>query len=516
MSNSPLAEYNTLKDIALLYLTTGEWRLIDSAYQLAAAAHADQQRKDGSPYIQHPLKVAITLAELRLDPSTIAAALLHDVVEDTPNTITEVRRRFGHEIANLVDGVTKLDKIETDRGILAYLWRRQTDRQLSQQERRVESLRKLLLASSRDIRVVLIKLADRLHNMETLSAVEPDRQLAIAEETRQIYAPIAYRLGIGTIKGRLEDLAFAYLEPTEYESLRRRVKRAMADRETLAEQVKRRLSRMVAKSGLKAEVHARAKHLYSLYRKLARYDNDLTKIHDLVACRIIVPTVEDCYRVLGLIHRRWKPIDGRVKDYIASPKPNGYQSLHTTVKAVDDQPIEIQIRTKKMHEQAEYGVAAHWHYSERKGTLAYLQRQVGRANKQDITWVKQLANWQKGLRETSDLESSMKIDFFGDRIFAYTPKGEVIDLPVGATPIDFAYAIHSEVGNHLAGAKINGKMVRLQDKISSGDTVEVIVQKKAEPKPDWLNETRTSHAKTLIRRALRGGPLSRSRGKGEN
>lgn len=475
-----------------------EFAVVERAYNVACEAHTGQQRKSGEPFIQHPLHVALTLVELRFDPATLAAAFLHDVVEDTPSTLADIRKRFGWRIANLVNGVTKLDSLKLRKGLF-----REEDRQLVGQERQVESLRKMLLATSKDIRIILIRLADRLHNMETLESVEKERQFDIAEETLQIYAPIAYRLGIGRIKGRLEDLAFRYLLPKEYKALRTRVKHETSDRERLVERSRRIILRILAKAGIKAEIHARVKHLYSLYRKLKRYDSDMSKIYDLVACRIVVETLEECYQVLGLIHQRWKPVDGRVKDYIASPKPNGYQSLHTTVKAVDDRPIEIQIRTRAMHEQAEYGVAAHWHYSEQKGTLNYLKRQVGLISKTELAWVSQLARWQRQINSFADLDEIMKIDFFGDRIFAYTPKGDVIDLPVGATPIDFAYAVHSEIGNHLAGAKVNGKMIRLQDPLHSGDTVELLVQKKAEPKLDWLKEAKTARAKERIRRALR-------------
>ncbi len=502
-SNLPSLEFSDIQAVALRYMSESDFSLVERAYQVALKAHAKQYRQSGEPYIQHPLHVCLTLARINLDPATLAAAFLHDVVEDTASSLPQIRRLFGWRIANLVDGVTKLDKIEIQKGFFAFVWQNQ-HQQLSRQEQRLESLRKMLLATSKDIRVILIKLADRLHNMETLSGMESgDRQRDIAQETLEIYAPIAYRLGIGQIKGRLEDLAFASLYPKEYQLLVTRIKRETSDRERQIEKARRIIMKVLAQASLQAEIHTRIKHLYSLYRKLNRYDNDLSKIYDLVACRIIVNSVEDCYRVMGLIHQRWKPVDGRVKDYIASPKPNGYQSLHTTVKAVEDRPIEIQIRTKAMHRQAEYGIAAHWRYSEQKGTLNYLRRAVSMARKGELSWVNELARWQRAVKSYKDLDQIMKIDFFGDRIFAYTPKGEVIDLPIGSTSIDFAYAIHSEVGHHLAGAKVNGKMARLQDELQSGDTVELIIQKKAEPKPDWLKETKTSHAKTHIRRALR-------------
>lgn len=503
MATLPLLSFEDIRQATQGYLKPHDLQLVEAAYNWAAAAHRDQSRLTGEAYIQHPLYVGLTLAKLRLDPATLAAAFLHDVVEDTPKTLAEIKKRFGSQTATLVDGVTKLDAIEERPGFWRQFFHRPKTNQLSQTQRRLESLRKMLLATSKDIRVVLIKLADRLHNMQTLAGFPPDKRRAWAKETLQIYAPIAYRLGIGTMKGELEDLAFATLYPKTYQQLATRVKRETNDREHQIERARRILLKVLTKAGIETRIHARVKHIYSLWRKLARYQNDLGQIYDLVACRIIVNTVEECYQVLGLIHQRWKPYADRVKDYIASPKPNGYQSIHTTVRAVEDRPIEIQIRTLAMHEQAEYGIAAHWHYSERKGTLDYLRRKVNLAGKSEIGWVAELANWQRRLTDYEDLDKIMKIDFFGDRIFAYTPQGEVIDLPVGATPIDFAYAIHSEIGNHLAGAKVNGKMLRLQDQLQSGDTVELFVQKKARPKPDWLNEIKTAHARSHIRRALR-------------
>lgn len=505
MPSLPIIQFEQIKTIASSYIKPVDLTIIEQAYLVAEKAHLAQQRKSGEPYIQHPLYVALTLANLKLDSATLAAAFLHDVIEDTPNTLNDIRHRFGRRIASLVNAVTKLDEIEESSSNFwtTFFVRNQAKKPLSQQERRLESLRKMLLASSQDVRVILIKLADRLHNMQTLGCLERERQIQIAEETLQIYAPIAYRLGMGNIKGQLEDFSFCYLQPSEYKALQVSLNKAASNREDQIEKARRVLLKVLKKAGIEAEIHSRVKHLYSLYRKLERYNHDLSRIYDLVACRIIVDTVEQCYQVLGLIHQRWKPVEGRVKDYIAAPKPNGYQSLHTTVKAVENRPIEIQIRTKTMHEQAELGVAAHWQYSERKGTLDYIRRKVTRVNKNELLWVNELAKWQKAIQSYEDLDNLMKIDFFGNRIFAYTPKGEVIDLPKGATSIDFAYAIHSEIGNHLAGSKVNGKMVRLQDELRSGDTVELIVQKKASPKPDWLNETKTNHAKSHIRQALR-------------
>lgn len=497
-----LLTFDNVREAAQSYISPKDFAIIEAAYKLAQKAHSEQRRQSGEAYIQHPLHVCYTLAKLHLDPATLAAAFLHDVVEDTTITMADIRKQFGWRIASLVDGVTKLDAIEERKGLLAKMFQKESQ-PLTPQERRLESLRKMLLATSKDVRVVLIKLADRLHNMETLTSVDLEKQRRIAEETLQIYAPIAYRLGIGAIKGRLEDLAFATLEPEAYKQLQNKVKHEATDRERQIERAKRIIMKELAQTNIKTEIHTRLKHLYSLHRKLQRYDNDIKQVYDLVACRIIVETIEECYQVLGIIHRRWKPVDSRIKDYIAFPKANGYQSLHTTVTAVEDRPIEIQIRTRTMHMQAEYGVAAHWHYSEQKGTLAYLRRKVSSPSKNELAWVNELARWQQQTTSYAELDKLMKIDFFGDRIFAYTPKGEVIDLPLGSTPIDFAYAIHTDIGNHLAGAKVNGKMIRLQDPLRSGDVVEIFVQRKATPKQDWLNECQTNLAKSEIRRALR-------------
>ncbi len=506
-----LLTFDDVRLEALTYISESDFRVVAKAYKVALTAHAGQLRKSGVPYIQHPLHVCLTLAELHLDPATLAAAFLHDVAEDTYQTVFSVATQFGLRIAYLVDGVTKLTNLETRRGFFSGLFRRENP-QLSRQQQRIESLRKMLLATSKDIRIVLIKLADRLHNMQTLDAMETSRRYDIAKETMEIYAPLAYRLGIGSLKGDLEDLAFAHIDPDAYRQTQKLMNQEAPTRRRAVLRGKRAIQRMLAKFGIKAEIHARSKHLYSLYRKLERYDNDITKVYDLVACRVIVDTIEECYQVLGILHKRWKPYDGRIKDYIAAPKPNGYRSLHTTVRAFGDRPIEIQIRTKDMHQHAEFGIAAHWYYSEQKGGLGYLKRKSIPVPKNELVWINELAKWQRQASSFNDIDSLMRIDFFGDRIFVYTPKGDVIDLPVGATAIDLAYAIHSEIGNHLYAAKVNGNIVRLTESLQSGVTVELIVNKKTNPTTGWLTSVKTQNARSHIKRFLRPEEPKRTEG----
>jgi len=354
--------------------------------------------------------------------------------------------------------------------------------------------------------VVIIKLADRLHNMKTLEGVEESKRLRIAKETLEIYAPLAYRLGMGELKGQLEDLAFPYVYPAEFRKVKSQVAEALQTRKTYLEKVTRVVGKKLAEEGIEAQIHGRAKHLYSLWRKLQRYDNDISRIYDLIALRIIVKSVGDCYKALGIIHENWKPLVGRIKDYIAMPKPNGYQSLHTTVFCLEGKIVEFQIRTQKMHEQAENGIAASWHYSEKKGTLDYILKRIKRVPQEDLRWVKELAKWQRNLQDNLEFSQNLEVDFFSDRIFVYTPQGEVKDLPAGSTPIDFAYSIHSEIGNSCTGAKINGKMASLATALRNGDIVEIIKAKRVVgPKRDWLEFVKTSLAKSQIRRGIREG-----------
>ena len=460
---------------------------IRRAYDLAKKQHEGQKRQTGEPYFNHALQAAEFVAQWGLDQTTIIAALLHDVVEDTGYPLEKIRSDFGEEVVFLVDGVTKLGKIKY-RGV----------------ERQVENLRKMILALSQDIRVIIVKLADRLHNMQTLNAVPPQKQKRIALETMEIYAPLAYRLGMQKISGELEDLAFPYIYPREHRWLIEHTKEKYEEREQYTEKVKPIILEAVKNSGVEVlTIDSRAKRYSSLYKKLLRYDMDIEKIYDLVALRIVVKSVADCYAVLGIIHNLWPPLPNRIKDYIALPKPNGYRSIHTTVFCVDNKITEIQIRTQEMHDESETGIAAHWAYEQVKGTEDYLDKKSVTADKKELQWVQQLRSWQKDFSHPEEFLESLKIDFFKDRIFAITPKGEVIDLPSGATPVDFAYQIHTEIGNSCTGAKVNGKIVPLDYSLRSGDIVDIIIQKNKKPSESWLNFVKTSGAKGHIRAALR-------------
>jgi len=467
--------------------TQDDRELVSRAFTYAASAHQKQKRESGDPYLIHPAAAAQTLAKMGLDAATVAAALLHDVVDDTPTTNEDIKRGFGDEIAFLVAGVTKLGKIKyrgaggkTEAGI----------------QRQAENLRKMFLAMAEDIRVVLIKLADRLHNMETLKALPERKQHRIALETLEIYAPLAGRLGIGELKAKLDDLAFPYVYPNEYDTLIREVREAYAERDKYCEKILPIVLETLTGSGIKmVSIHARAKHYFSLWLKLQRLGGELSKVHDLVALRIVVPTVADCYEALGILHKRWKPLPGRIKDYIAVPKPNGYQSLHTTVFCEDGRITEFQVRTPEMHAQAEYGIAAHWAYTESgKKAVAVHNR---------FRWVQQLRDWQKEVGGTQEFLESLRIDFFRDRIYVFTPKGEVLELPEGATPIDFAYHVHSEIGDKAVGARVNEKFVGLDAPLANGDVIEILTQKGKKPSAKWLEIAKTTAARHHIRRALR-------------
>jgi len=494
----PQKTFQELK-VKIKYLPVADQKEIERAFEFSKKAHKNQHRSTGEPYVTHELNTAIYIANLKMDAPSIVAAILHDTVEDTDASLQEIQKNFGRPVARLVDGVTKLSKIRITRRWFFL----KSKEEFAAFDRQVETLRKMFVAMARDIRVVIIKLADRLHNMQTLQGVEKDKRLRIAKETLEIYAPLAQRLGIGELKGQLEDLAFVYVYPDEYRLLKSRVKEASTERLHYLNKVKKHLEKKLAQEGIQAKISGRAKHLYSLWRKLARYDNDLSRIYDLVALRIIVSSISDCYKVLGIIHEEWKPLVGRIKDYIAMPKPNGYQSLHTTVFSLDKKIVEFQIRTQAMHEQAENGIAAGWHYAEAKGTLDYILKKIKRAPYEDIRWVKELAKWQDILKDNQEFSNDLQVDFFSDRIFVYTPNGDVKDLPAGSTPIDFAYAIHSELGNSCSGARVNDKMVTISTRLHNGDIVEIIKGKRHGPKRDWLEFAKTSLARSHIKRYLR-------------
>src|SRR3989344_5879334 len=457
-------------------------KLIERAYEFAKKAHAGQKRLSGEPYIVHPLAVAENLADFTGDIPTLASALLHDVSEDTQYSINDIKKEFGDEIAFLVEGVTKLDKIK-----------------YKGTERAAENLRKMFLAVAEDIRVVLIKLIDRLHNMKTIQHMNPEKQKRIALETLEIYAPLSYRLGIGEIKGQLEDLSFHIVSTNEYDWLAKRLKDHFEERKKYVERLLPAVNRELKLEKINyVDVHARAKHSYSLYKKLLKFDMDLNKIFDLIAVRIIVPEIESCYAALGVIHKLWRPMPGLIKDYIALPKPNGYKSIHTTVFGPEGKMIEFQIRTSQMHEEAEKGIAAHWAYSEQKGTKNYAEKRPAFARKNDLQWVNQLREWQKDFDKPDEFLDALKIDFFKNRIFVLTPKGDVFDLPEGATPIDFAYAVHTDIGNTATGAKVNNKMVSLNHELHNGDIVEILTQKNKKPNADWLDFVKTAGARKKI------------------
>jgi len=460
--------------------------MIRLAYDFAEEAHRGQTRKSGEPYITHPLAAAHILADMHIDPVIVIATLLHDVPEDTDRTLEDVRTNFGSEIESMVRGITKLGKLKY-RGV----------------ERYIENLRKMFVAMAEDIRVMIIKFADRLHNLSTLEALPPQKRYRVALESLEIYAPIANRLGMDEIKGRMEDLSFKYVYPKEYERVKKiRDDKLRGRRKYFATMIDKAKEELVRAGISPASIRGRNKRLYSLYRKLLRKDNDITKVYDLVALRIIVNTVAECYATLGILHNVWRPMKGRIKDYISQPKPNGYQSLHTTVFGDEGELVEFQIRTHEMNENAEYGVAAHWHYDE-KGA---------RMPSRELKWVKELAEIQKDiLNKLSDLEE-IKVDFLQTRIFVFTPKGDVIDLPESATPVDFAYHIHSEIGNKCTAAIVNNKMVSLDTELNNGDVVEIITDKNRKgPSQDWLKIVKTHTARTHIRNALKqqGGGFSK-------
>lgn len=469
-----------------------KWKLVEKAAKLAFEAHSGQFRKNGQPYFEHALKVGTNLAQMELDAETIAAGLLHDVVEDTELHKNQIRKKFGPKVAHLVEGVTKLDKIKIERKFPFFRAKKQ---KLEDLERQFETFRKMFLAMSKDVRVILVKMADRLHNMETLEALSAPKKEQLAQETLEIYAPIAYRLGMSGLRAHFEDLAFRYLYPREYQWVNKLAIPEISQREKYLKQVRKVLGKELTKAKIPHQIDIRAKHWYSIYQKLLRKNKDISQIYDLVALRVVVKKVEDCYNVLGIIHKFWTPLIGRIKDYIALPKPNGYQSLHTTVFALRGKIAEIQIRTEKMNYQAEFGVAAHWHYAEGKKSRLM--------PKDKLVWLKELARFQKRISDPTSLDEALKLDFFKDRIFVFTPKGDVKDLPAGATPIDFAYTVHTDIGNHCAGSIVNGKMGKLDVLLQNGDVVRIIINPKASPKQDWLQFVKTQLARSQIKKCVK-------------
>jgi len=456
------------------------------AFELALRVHKDEKRLSGEDFITHPIAVSLKLAKLKMDANTIAAGLLHDAVECSPETLKTIKKNFGEELSFLVDGVTKVDRIHATGA-----------------DRALESVKKMFLAVAEDIRVVIIKLMDRLHNMETVGSLPQEKRERIARETLTLYASIADRLGMWNIKAQLEDLSMKYLYPKEYEYISNEIKKFAPGREKYLKKILRVLEVELKKAEIKpVEINYREKHLYSAWQKLERYEGDWSRISDLIALRIIVPDIKSCYGALGVVHKLWKPVPGKFKDYIALPKPNGYQSLHTSVFTEPRVIVEFQIRTLEMHREAESGIAAHWAYSE-----AGKPKRGFKSMGKKFNWISQLQDWNKELKKenTSSEEflEALKIDFFKDRIFVLTPKGDVIDLPKGSTPLDFAYHIHSEIGNHASGAKINGRMMSFSWELRSGNVVEIITQKNKKPSVEWLTLVRTALAKSKIRQALR-------------
>jgi GTP pyrophosphokinase len=464
------------------YLSPKQVAKVQKAYDFAARVHADQKRRSGEPYIIHPTQVAYILAQMKMDDETLCAAFLHDTVEDTDTTLNDIKEMFGAKVAMLVDGVTKLGKIEY----------------ISKEERQIENYRKMFLAMAKDIRVVIIKLADRLHNMRTMKYMPVYKQQSISKETLEIYAPLANRLGIYTIKWELEDLAFRYRDPEVYYNLVEQVKVKRREREAMIRDAMAQMQAELDKVNIKCEIQGRPKNFYSIYKKMMRDHKELNEIYDLLAIRVLVDTVKDCYGTLGVVHSLWRPIPGRFKDYIAVPKSNMYQSLHTTVVFTNGQPLEIQIRTFEMHRISEYGIAAHWRYKESGGSSPATGATKAYAAK--LSWLRQLLEWHKDMSDSRDFVNTVKLDVFADEVFVFTPRGDVIDLPVGSVPIDFAYRIHTDVGNRCIGAKVNGRIVPLDYKLSNGDIVEVITSKQASgPSRDWINIAGSSDTRNKIK-----------------
>lgn len=476
--DKPPVTIDSLKEMVKSYMPDADLKLIDKAYEVASKAHEGQKRASGEPYINHPLNVAAILAELQLDDRAIAAAILHDVVEDTKLSNDDMKKQFGDEIVLLVDGVTKIGQIYFQ----------------SKEQQQIEAYRKLIITTAKDLRVILIKLADRLHNMRTLKFMREDKRKRIAKETLDLYAPLANRLGISNIKWELEDLSFRYLDPDAYYELVEQVKQKRRERQIYISEAVRLIEEEFDELDIHASISGRAKHFYSIYKKMARDNKEIGAIYDLSAVRILVDDVKDCYHVLGVIHSKWRPIPGRFKDYIATPKSNGYRSLHTTVMALG-YPLEIQIRTFAMHKISEYGIAAHWKYKESGSS-----KPANSDRDQKISWLMQMAKLQKEIKDPKEYLEALKLDFFSDEVFVFTPGRDLIVLPQGSNPIDFAYRVHTEVGHHCVGAKVNGRIVPLEYKLQNGDFVEIVTNKSNNgPSRDWLNIVASSDTRSKIR-----------------
>jgi GTP pyrophosphokinase len=450
--------------------------LVERAYKFCLLHHEGQKRASGEPYVMHPLEVAQVLAEMKLDATAIAAGLLHDAVEDTPVTTEDITQQFGEQVAHIVEGVTKIDKIQF----------------ANREDRQAENVRKMLLAMVSDVRVVLIKLADRLHNMRTLQHLPPEKQQSIARETLDIYAPLAHRLGMGKVRGELEDLAFRYVDPIAFEQVRAAVEAKRGEGEAFLERVEKLLTEQMREHGIEGRVEWRIKRLYSVYGKLTAQKINVEQVFDLLAIRVITKTLSEVYGMMGLIHSLWRPVPGRIKDFIAMPRPNMYQSLHTTVMAEGGHQFEVQIRTEEMHRTAEEGIAAHWKYKDGGG-------EISARDERRLAWVRQLVEWQREMSDPSEFISTLKIDLYPEEVYTFTPKGKVVVLPQDASPIDFAYAVHTEVGNTCVGAKVNGRMVPLRTKLRNGDVVEVMTQAGHAPSRDWLQFTKSSKARNKIK-----------------
>jgi GTP diphosphokinase / guanosine-3',5'-bis(diphosphate) 3'-diphosphatase len=451
--------------------------IVKKAYDYSLKHHEGQSRASGEPYLIHPLEVALVLCEMKMDPVAIAAGLLHDSVEDTSVTIGDIRKEFGEQVAHIVEGVTKISKIDF----------------ATREEQQAENLRKMMLAMVDDIRVVLIKLADRLHNMRTLEHLLPERQQKIAEETLEIYAPIAHRLGMGKIRGELEDLGFRFLDPLGYEQVEKSVNARRKQGEAFLAKMQGIVTDKLKEAGIQARVESRIKRLYSIHKKLQRQHISVDQVYDLYAMRIITRSLQDCYAVLGIIHNHWRPVPGRIKDFIAMPRPNFYQSLHTSVITEDGTPFEIQIRTEEMHKMAEEGIAAHWKYKDGP---------VSAQDEQRLAWLRQVVEWQRDVSDPNEFLSTLKVDLYPEEVYTFTPKGKVVVLPRDATPIDFAYTIHTEVGHTCTGAKVNGRMVPLRHKLHSGDIVEILTQPGHKPSRDWLGLVKSSRSRNKIKHWL--------------